>query len=198
VAIALTDLRYVRLGTRDVGAAATFATDVLGLQLAGEDSGSIYLRSDDRDHTLVYTPGDPAEHTVGFELAGGAALEAAAAALDSAGHAVRRGTAAECEQRRVGAFVTFREPSGTNIDLVVRPWNSGRRYVAARDAGIGFVKSGPGNAGSFDGPPAVIASAFPAPACSINHQVEKRRCAPARPRHPSPPYPPDASRAPTA
>ena len=143
MAIALTDLRYVRLGTRDVGAAAAFATDVLGLQLAGEDSGSIYLRSDDRDHTLVYTPGDPAEHTVGFELAGQPALEAAAAALDRAGHAVRRGTAAECEQRRVGAFVTFREPSGTNIDLVVRPWNSGRRYVAARDAGItGFSHIG--------------------------------------------------------
>ena len=91
--IALTNLRYVRLGTRDVGAAAAFATDMLGLQPAGEDAGAIYFRSDERDHTLVYTPGDPADHTIGFELADEAALEAAAAALDKAGHAVRRGTA---------------------------------------------------------------------------------------------------------
>ncbi len=141
--IALTNLRYVRLGTRDVGAAVTFATRVLGLQHAGEDNGSIYLRSDDRDHTLVYSSGDPGDHTVGFELADAAALEAAAAALEGAGFAVRRGGGDECEQRRVGAFVTFREPSGTAIDLVVRPWSNGWRYFPSRDAGItGFSHVG--------------------------------------------------------
>ncbi len=141
--IALTNIRYVRLGTRDVGAAAEFATEVIGLQRAGEDAGSIYLRSDDRDHTLVYTSGDPLDHTVGFELAGDDAVNAAACELENAGYAVRAGTAAECEQRRVGAFVTFKEPTGTKIDLVARPWHSGRRYVASRDAGItGFSHVG--------------------------------------------------------
>jgi len=141
--IALTNIRYVRLGTRDAGVAVKFATEILGLQRAGEDADAIYLRSDDRDHTLVYTPGDPHDHTVGFELANEAALDAAAAELESAGHAVRRGAAGECEQRRVGAFVTFKEPSGTQIDLVARPWHSGRRYVASRDAGItGFSHVG--------------------------------------------------------
>jgi 2,3-dihydroxy-p-cumate/2,3-dihydroxybenzoate 3,4-dioxygenase len=141
--IALTNLRYVRLGTRDVGLAAAFATRVLGLQHAGEDNGSVYFRSDERDHTLVYTSGEPSDHTIGFELAGEPALEAAAAALDKGGHRVRRGTPAECEQRRVGAFVTFKEPSGATVDLVVRPWNSGRRYFPARDAGItGFSHIG--------------------------------------------------------
>lgn len=143
MAIALTNLRYVRLGTRDVGAAAAFATKVLGLQHAGEDNGSVYLRSDERDHSLVYTSGDPHDHTIGFELAGEAALEAAAGALDDAGFAVRRGTAAECEQRRVGAFVSFKEPSGTTVDLVARPWNNGWRYFPTRDAGItGFSHIG--------------------------------------------------------
>ncbi len=141
--ITLNDIRYVRLGTHDAGAALKFATEIIGLQLAGEDGGSIYLRSDDRDHTLVYTPGDPLEHTVGFELKGDQSLDQVAAELDNAGHAVRAGTASECEQRRVGAFVTFREPSGTSIDLVARPWHSGRRYAASRDAGItGFSHVG--------------------------------------------------------
>ena len=141
--IALTNIRYVRLGTRDVGVTVKFATEVIGLQLADEDGGSIYLRSDDRDHTLVYTPGDPHDHTVGFELANEHALDAAAAELENAGHAVRRGTAAECEQRRVGAFITFKEPTGTGIDLVALPWHSGRRYAPSREAGItGFSHVG--------------------------------------------------------
>ena len=141
--IALNNIRYVRLGTRDAGEAVKFATEIIGLQVAGEDGGSIYLRSDDRDHTLVYTSGDPRDHTVGFELADEAALDAAAAELENAGHAVHQGTPSECEQRRVGAFVTFKEPTGTRIDLVTRPWNSGRRYQAAREAGItGFSHVG--------------------------------------------------------
>jgi len=120
-----------------------FATEVIGLELAGEDAGSIYLRSDDRDHTLVYTPGDPYDHTVGFELADEAALDAAAAELERAGHAVRRGAADECEQRRVGALIAFKDPSGTKIDLVARPLHSGRRYAGGRDAGItGFSHVG--------------------------------------------------------
>src|SRR2546430_34950 len=80
---------------------------------------------------------------VGFGLANADALDAAAAELEQAGHAVRQGTAAECEQRRVGAFVTFKEPTGTRIDLVARPWHSGRRYFPSRDAGIsGFSHVG--------------------------------------------------------
>jgi 2,3-dihydroxy-p-cumate/2,3-dihydroxybenzoate 3,4-dioxygenase len=141
--IALSNLRYVRLGTRDAAAAVKFATRIIGLQLADEDGGSIYLRSDERDHTLVYTLGDPHDHTVGFELASEQALEAAAAELENAGHTVRQGTAGECEQRRVGAFVTFKEPTGTRIDLVAHPLHGGRGYEASRDAGItGFSHVG--------------------------------------------------------
>lgn len=141
--IALTNIRYVRLGTRDAGVAVKFATEILGLQRAGEDHGSIYLRSDDRDHTLVYTPGDPYDHTVGFELADEAALDAAAAELEAAGHPVRRAAADACEQRRVRACITFQDPSGTKIDLVAGAWHHGRRYEPARAAGItGFSHVG--------------------------------------------------------
>jgi len=141
--IALNDIRYVRLGTNDLAGAVKFATQIIGLQLAGQDGGSIYLRSDERDHTLVYTPGDPHDHTVAFELASDDALDAAAGELENAGYAVHQGTAAECEQRRVGACVMFNEPTGTTIDLVARPWHSGRRYEASRDAGItGFSHVG--------------------------------------------------------
>jgi 2,3-dihydroxy-p-cumate/2,3-dihydroxybenzoate 3,4-dioxygenase len=141
--IDLLDIRYVRLGTRDLGAADRFAREVIGLQGVRAEQGARYYRSDARDHTLVYFEGDPADHTVGFELRSADALDAAASQLSNAGHPVSHGSAAQCEQRRVGGFVNFRDPTGNSIDLVVRPQHSGVRYFPSRDAGItGFSHIG--------------------------------------------------------
>lgn len=141
--IDLHDIRYVRLGTRDLGAAARYATSILGLEEAGRAGGSIYFRSDARDHTLAYFEGDPADHTAGFDVADGETLEAAAAQIEANKLPVRHGTRAECEARRVERFVHFKDPSGNGIDLVVRPYASVRHYVPARDAGItGFSHIG--------------------------------------------------------
>ncbi|HEY6135040.1 MAG TPA: VOC family protein [Rubrivivax sp.] len=140
---ALRQIRYVRLGTRDLDAADRFAREVVGLELARSERGARYYRSDERDHTLVYFEGDPQDHTVGFELADGDALEAAAAALSNAGFAVQAGSKQDCGQRQVRDFVNFRDLTGNKIDLVVRPHHSGRRYFPSRDAGItGFSHVG--------------------------------------------------------
>jgi 2,3-dihydroxy-p-cumate/2,3-dihydroxybenzoate 3,4-dioxygenase len=141
--ISLKDIRYVRLGTADLDNAVQYAMRVLGLELVRRDSSGAYLRADDRDHTLVYTSGSPRDHVVAFELGSANELEAAAAELEGAGHAVRAGTKVECEQRCVDAFVAFKDPSGNAVELVTRPGHSGRRYFPSRDAGItGFSHVG--------------------------------------------------------
>jgi 2,3-dihydroxy-p-cumate/2,3-dihydroxybenzoate 3,4-dioxygenase len=142
--IRLGDIGYVRLGTRDLEAATRFARDVLGLQLAREDGGARYFRSDARDHTLVYFDGDPGDHTLGFELRSVDALEAAAAVLSDAGLRVRTGTAAECEQRRVHSLASFRDRTGNAIDLVVRAQHGDAgAFVPGRAAGMtGFSHVG--------------------------------------------------------
>ena len=141
--IDLWDIRYVRLGTRDRAAADRYARGIVGLELARDEAGSLYYRSDQRDHTLVYYEGDPADHTVGFELRSGADLDAAGALLENAGVPVRQGSADECAQRRVQAFLHFRDPSGNGIDLVAGAHHSGRRHFPSRDAGItGFSHVG--------------------------------------------------------
>ena len=141
--IDLLDIRYVRLGTRDLAAADRFAREVVGLELARVEDGAHYYRSDARDHTLVYFEGDPADHSVGFELRDASALDAAAAALTDAGLAVTHGSADDCTMRGVRAFVKFRDPTGNAIELVVRPAHSGRRHFPSRDAGItGFSHIG--------------------------------------------------------
>jgi 2,3-dihydroxy-p-cumate/2,3-dihydroxybenzoate 3,4-dioxygenase len=141
--VSLHDIRYVRIGTQDLDHAVKFATRVLGLEIGTRESGVAYLRSDDRDHTLVYLEAPVDQHTVGFELENLAELDRAAAELEAVGYPVHVGTATECEQRRVKAFVSFREPSGTTIDLVAQPWHSGRAFFASRAAGItGFSHVG--------------------------------------------------------
>ncbi|MEN3277613.1 MAG: 2,3-dihydroxy-p-cumate/2,3-dihydroxybenzoate 3,4-dioxygenase [Massilia sp.] len=141
--IDLHDVRYVRLGTRNVEESTRYAQEVLGLELVRTEQGARYFRSDSRDHTLVYFEGDTNDHTTGFELADAAGIDAAAAALDNAGYRVKAGSREECEQRRVEGLVNFIDPSGNSIDLVVRPHHSGRRYFPSRDAGItGFSHIG--------------------------------------------------------
>ncbi|HEX2547493.1 MAG TPA: VOC family protein [Ramlibacter sp.] len=141
--IDLLDIRYVRLGTRDVTQADRFARDVLGLERVRQEAGASYYRSDSRDHTLAYFEGDPSDHTVGFELRTAAELDAAASELSNRGFEVRAGTRDECEQRHVQSFVHFKDPTGNKIDLVVQPHHSGRRYFPSRDAGItGFSHVG--------------------------------------------------------
>lgn len=141
--IFLRDIRYVRLGTRDLDAAAIFARDVLGLEPAGQDANARYFRSDSRDHTLVYLKGDPQEHSTAFEVESNEALDAAAQALDGMKRAVKWGTQDGCAQRRVERYVAFKDPSGNPIELVVRPHPSGKEYVPQRAAGItGFSHIG--------------------------------------------------------
>lgn len=141
--INLWDIRYVRIGTSDLDVADRFARGIVGLELAREDGSARYYRSDNRDHTLVYFKGAPNDHTVGFELRSHEELQAAASELSGQGIEVRDGDAAACEQRRVEACLSFRDPTGNLIDLVVCPHHSGRRYFPSRDAGItGFSHVG--------------------------------------------------------
>ena len=141
--IDLRDIRYVRLGTRDLDAAARYATSILGLEEAGRLRDAIYFRSDSRDHTLVYVDGDPRDHTTAFDVADDAALDAAAAEIDAQSLPAREGTREECELRRVARFVHFKDPSGNGIDLVVGAHERRDAHVPSRLAGItGFSHIG--------------------------------------------------------
>ena len=50
--IRLQDVSYVRLGTADLEGATAFATEYLGLEIAYQSKDSVYLKSDQREHTL--------------------------------------------------------------------------------------------------------------------------------------------------
>ena len=141
--INLQDISYVRLGTADLDGATAFATDILGLEIAHQSKDAVHFKSDQREHTLCYFAGSPADQTVGFEVADRADLDAAAAELDKLGHPVHAGTDKEAELRRVRSFIAFNDPTGNRIELVWRPMMSSKRYHGERDAGItGFSHVG--------------------------------------------------------
>lgn len=139
----LFDIRYARLGTRDLDFAVEYCTKILGLELVSRERKTAYFRSDKvsergntRDHTLAYFEGDPTDHTIAFDLRNPEDFDKVGAELESAGHPVRMGTSEECEQRRVARFLALKDPTGNKIEVVLQPFHSGPRYFPARDAGI--------------------------------------------------------------
>jgi len=141
--IRLQTISYVRLGTQNLDNATVFATDYLGLEISHQSRNAVYLKSDQREHTLCYFEGAPTDQTVGFEVSEQAELESAAAELDRLGHRVHVGSAEEAEMRRVRSFIGFQDPTGNRIELAWRPAYSSQRYHGRRDAGItGFSHVG--------------------------------------------------------
>src|SRR5262252_6350213 len=142
--IDLLDIRYVRLGTRDLTGATRFAAEILGLEHVRETVHASCFRSDRRDHTLVYFDGSPSDHTVGFEVRSGADLDAATVMLTGIGILVHEGTPAECHERGLRRFIAFSDPTGNRIELVVvAAGQDDQPYRATRDAGItGFSHVG--------------------------------------------------------
>ena len=141
--IHLQDVSYVRLGTADLEGATAFATSCLGLEIAFQTKTAVYFKSDQREHTLCYFAGSPADQTVAFEVRSRSDLQEAATELERIGHAVHVGTSQDAEMRRVHSFIGFNDPTGNKIELVWRPAYSSRRYHGERDAGItGFSHVG--------------------------------------------------------
>jgi 2,3-dihydroxy-p-cumate/2,3-dihydroxybenzoate 3,4-dioxygenase len=134
--IAIEQLRYVRLGARDLNTSADFAQRILGLELVDKDSTQAAFRSDFRDHTLVFTRDTNPAQTVGFEVRDTETLGRAAEALVRNGYDLLPGTPEEAARRKVKSFLSFTDAGGVTIDLVVRPLHSGWRYFPSRDAGI--------------------------------------------------------------
>ena len=134
--IDITDMTYVRIGTSNMESATSFATDTLGLQFVRQEQDRIYVRGDNRDHSICYVNTDPSYSVLGMELDDPNALDSAFSELDASGVSVRRGSPEECADRRVSDFIAFCDPTGNNIELNVRPYKATRRYFPSRDAGI--------------------------------------------------------------
>jgi 2,3-dihydroxy-p-cumate/2,3-dihydroxybenzoate 3,4-dioxygenase len=131
----LIQLCYVRLAVQTPQLAAAFATDVLGLQHVPNDLQPFLYRSDQRYYTLCLATG--AERpSIGIEISDEPELDSIAEALIRDGFRAREATKDQCAQRFVRRALIIEDATGNEIDLVLRPALSGRRYFPSRDAGV--------------------------------------------------------------
>jgi 2,3-dihydroxy-p-cumate/2,3-dihydroxybenzoate 3,4-dioxygenase len=134
--ISIAQLCYVRLGSSKLEESARFASEIIGLERVGGSDGEAAFRSDGMYHRICLTEGAPEQQSIGLELSDEADFDAAKQALAAADFPAREADPDECKRRHVRRALITRDGSGNEIDLVVRPARSGRRYFPSRDAGI--------------------------------------------------------------
>jgi 3,4-dihydroxy-9,10-secoandrosta-1,3,5(10)-triene-9,17-dione 4,5-dioxygenase len=116
-------LGYLRLDATDIDGWKTFAGDFLGLMSVGDGDGeTLRYRMDDYPPRLVICPGAESKMTaMGYEVLNERDLSHVVASVEGAGIKVSEGSAAECADRRVTAFVRFDDPGGNPVELFYGP-----------------------------------------------------------------------------
>jgi 2,3-dihydroxybiphenyl 1,2-dioxygenase len=140
-------LGYVIVDATNLGAWATFATDLLGIQIAERTEDRLLLRVDEKSYRFDIRRAAADQATVvGWEVRGPSELAELAEAVEKAGYPVTRGTAVEAAERKVIDLVRFTDPEGLSLELFyglkkdrmrfVSP--TGARFVTG-DHGLGHV-----------------------------------------------------------
>jgi 2,3-dihydroxy-p-cumate/2,3-dihydroxybenzoate 3,4-dioxygenase len=129
------DLRYLRVEVNDLDAAARFASELFGLQVADRTESQAMFRSDARNYAICFSrPGDG--EAVALTVAESGDLDRLAERLTTAGHTPRRLDAAAAAARQAKEVLRVAAPNGVMVEIVWRPLTSGWRYHGPRDAGI--------------------------------------------------------------
>jgi 2,3-dihydroxy-p-cumate/2,3-dihydroxybenzoate 3,4-dioxygenase len=79
--------------------------------------------------------------SIGIEISNDHELDRIAQALECEGFSAREATKNECAKRFVRRALIAEDATGNEIDLVLRPALSGRRYFPSRDAGVTGLQS---------------------------------------------------------
>jgi len=114
----LQSLGYIGIATTQTDMWATFAANLLGMQIADARAGGFSLRTDERAGRLFVERGErDGVSAMGWEVADGEALAQLATRLSNAGHAVTPGTWSEAERRRVADLIIAHDPAGNRLEF---------------------------------------------------------------------------------
>jgi len=119
----VTQLGYLGLTVSNLEEWQRFATELLGLQVAGKaPDGSLYLRMDENHHRFILQNGDADDVAfVGWEVADQQALQELASKLKGAGIEATIGPDAEAQIRGVAELLRFKDPSGIPTEVYFGP-----------------------------------------------------------------------------
>ncbi len=145
----VSQLGYMGIGVSDLAAWERFATEIVGLAVAGRgNDGSLFLRMDEYHHRLAVHPGGSDDLAyIGWEVPDSQALRAVSDQLKASGAAVTEGTKAEAHARRVVELIKFTDPDGIASELFYGPLISPERFMPSRP--ISGFKAGSMGLGHF-------------------------------------------------
>src|SRR5271154_5072602 len=138
-------LGYVGFGSKDLDDWRQFGTGLVGLQAVERGNSLLAFRMDDRKQRIVIdrAMGDGARF-FGWEVADGAALDALAARLESAGVAVTAEPQTLADARGVRALISFAGPAGNRLEAFYgaeideTPFSPGRSISGFRTGPLGL------------------------------------------------------------
>lgn len=135
-------LGYIGVRARSLDDWSSYATRLLGMQVADRSQRSLALRMDDRRQRLVVSEdGGEGIGFFGWEMADAASLDAAAARIEAGGIRIERGSRALCDERRVAGLIAFSDPLANRIELFHGAEASTDPFVPARN--ISGFRTGP-------------------------------------------------------
>ena len=118
IAMKISSLGYVGVGSARAKEWERFGPDILGTPLWTEPDDGVYLRIDERAYRIAVHPGERDElRYVGWEVASPTALTDAVEELRGKGVSVERGSGDECRRRHVEGLVVFHDPWGIRHEL---------------------------------------------------------------------------------
>ncbi len=140
--MSLLSLGYIGVNSDRIDDWSTFATRLLGMQLVDSGGPIRAFRMDDRKQRLVVGRGEGgARGFLGWEVAGGAELDAMATRLEAHGTRVVRGSRRLAEERHVADLITFDDPAGSALEIFWGPSVASDPFVPGRP--ISGFKTGP-------------------------------------------------------
>lgn len=117
--MSVTQLGYVGIGVRDVESWETFATGILGLEVAARlDDGTRLLRMDDYHNRIAVHPSDNEDvHYVGLQVPNAMTLRQLEQSLNLAGYRTEHPDRSFALQRRVTDLFTVDDPNGIRLEI---------------------------------------------------------------------------------
>ncbi|MFN8147547.1 MAG: VOC family protein [Candidatus Nanopelagicales bacterium] len=131
-------LGYVVISAGDLDAWETFATELVGLQVAERTEDRLRLRNDSAWYRLDVQRGDAeGVTTLGWEVSGPAELVEFAKILESAGYDVTEESADVARDRGAMGVISFTDPDGLRVELFYGQKIDKRKFVSP--TGASFV-----------------------------------------------------------
>jgi 2,3-dihydroxybiphenyl 1,2-dioxygenase len=119
-AVPLAGLAYLGVAAEDLDQWRQFAATILGVEPEQPDEHSLVLRIDDKETRLLIEEGPVGSNNgcryIGWSLAQGVLIDAAAARLERHGIEITAGTQQECARRAVDQMIWFDDPLGNRVE----------------------------------------------------------------------------------